>query len=413
MNSGSRWMAAVLVTVGLVACGGDPPPQLQPGDWRAVLMLPGGELPFKLRFERFGSDYQATVINAEERVSVPVVEVRGDEVRLAFPAFNNNISAVVTGDVMRGNFTLVKRDDRLHIIPFVAEYGSSHRFFADPVSSSADVSGRWSVNFRDDDGQEREAVGEFRQSGTELAGTFLTPTGDYRYLSGELRDRELFLSGFDGSHAFLFKARLNPRGELVGDYWSGIDWHESWRARRDPRARLPDPDSLTRIKSEATGFDFSFPDLDGQQVSLNDERFDDKVLLVVLGGSWCPNCHDEVAFLRPFYERFKGRGLEVVGLMYEHLDDFDEAAETVRHFKEKFAIRYPLLIAGSSDKQRAAETLPMLNAVVAYPTMIFLDRQRRVRRIYTGFSGPGTGAHYQIFQRDFSAFVDALLSEGA
>ena len=157
--------------------------------------------------------------------------------------------------------------------------------------------------------------------------------------------------------------------------------------------------------------DFRFPDTAGQSVSLDDERFAGKVVVLALAGSWCPNCHDEAAVLAPFYREHRARGLEIVGLMFEHLDDFDQAATQVNAFREKFGIEYELLVAGFSDKTQATETLGLLDKVIAYPTMIVLDRTHTVRNVHTGFNGPGTGVHYEEFQASFSALINELLNE--
>ncbi|MEO0975459.1 MAG: TlpA disulfide reductase family protein, partial [Pseudomonadota bacterium] len=151
----------------------------------------------------------------------------------------------------------------------------------------------------------------------------------------------------------------------------------------------------------------------GMPVALSDPRFAGKVVLVALAGSWCPNCHDEAAYLAQYYREHRDLGIEVVCLMYEHFEDFDKSAAQVQLFREKFDIEYTTLIAGSSDKVEAAKTLPMLNHVLAFPTTIFVDRQGNVRRIHTGFSGPGTGAYFEAWEREFRAFMETLVNEPA
>ena len=221
----------------------------------------------------------------------------------------------------------------------------------------------------------------------------------------------MYLSTFDGAHAFVFEARMNDDGSLEGDFWSGTKWHQQWTAARDFDAALPDAYSLTFIKDGYEGLEFTFPDLDGKPISLDDEKYRGKVVLVSLAGSWCPNCGDEMAYLSGVYERYRDQGLEIICLLYEHFEDFERAAQQGRALKEKYDIGFDVLVAGISDKTAAAETLPMLNHVLAYPTLIFVDRRGEVRRIHTGFSGPGTGEHFEEFKRKFTSELESLLAE--
>jgi thiol-disulfide isomerase/thioredoxin len=134
---------------------------------------------------------------------------------------------------------------------------------------------------------------------------------------------------------------------------------------------------------------------------------------VTIAGTWCPNCNDEARYLAPFYKQYRDQGLEIVALLYEHFEDADLAAEQVRRFRAKFAIEYDTLIAGISDKTEAGNTLPALSAILAYPTTIFIDRDGRVRKIHTGFSGPGTGVYYTRLQDEFTDLVTTMLAEPA
>jgi thiol-disulfide isomerase/thioredoxin len=135
------------------------------------------------------------------------------------------------------------------------------------------------------------------------------------------------------------------------------------------------------------------------------------VLIVALAGSWCPNCHDEAAFLAPLYNDYRAKGLEVVSLMFEHFGDFPHAAEATQRFRQHYGIEYTTLIAGISDKDDAAKKLPMLDRVYAFPTTIFIDRKGQVRKIHTGFSGPATGEHYTQFVNEVKTILDQLLAE--
>ena len=182
-------------------------------------------------------------------------------------------------------------------------------------------------------------------------------------------------------------------------------------ARRDARAALPDAYTLTRMRDGGATFDFAFPDLSGQVVTSKDPRFRNKVMIVALAGSWCPNCHDEAAFLAPIYRDYRARGLEIVSLMFEHSGDFARAAAATERFRSHYGIEYTTLIAGVSDKDEAAKKLPMLDRVYAFPTMIFIDRKGRVRKIHTGYSGPATGEHFTRFAAEYKGTLDRLLNE--
>lgn len=406
-----KFVVLIFTLVAVSGCEGRSPASPEPGLWRGVIELPGGELPFGLELgDLDGGGVRAYLINGAERVAVDRVTFEDDRLLLELPAFNTRIEARRAGAGLAGELTLVKRGGVEQRMPFRAQPDQAFRFFDGPQDVDADFSGKWRVVFSDDAGKETLAVGEFEQRNGVVTGTFRTPTGDYRYLAGEVRGRDLFLSTFDGAHAFLFTAKMDENGVVNGDFWSGTKWHERWTARRDADVALPDPDTLTRLSGGARAVDFAFPNAAGELVTPSDERFRGKVLIVALAGSWCPNCHDEAAFLAPFYQRYRARGLEVVGLMYEHLDDPDEAWRQIERFRAKFNIEYDLLLAGSSDKAKASATLPMLSSVVAYPTMIVLDRSGEVARIHTGFDGPGTGEHYQKFRREFSTFIESLLS---
>jgi len=412
MLSFGRALLAALALGLMAGCSekrADMPSEPPLGAWRAWLELPGGRAAFGLELGRDGDGYRATLINGQERVRVPEVTVADGRIVLNFPAYNNHIRADWAQGRLTGTLTLVKRYGEEQRIPFSALPGTAAPNQPQPTAE-VDVSGRWEVSFTEPDGNQHPAVGEFAQRGNRLFGTFLTETGDYRYLEGTVRGSEVILSKFDGAHAFLFKA-MEEDGRLIGRFWSGTQWEETWTAVRNPRASLADARRLTFLKPGYERFTFAFPDAGGETVSLDDERFRGKVVVVTLAGSWCPNCHDEAAFMAPLYKRLRDQGLEVIALMYEHLEDFDAAAAQVEKFRAKFGIEYTTLIAGISDKTEAAKTLPALNHVLAFPTTIFIGRGGRVRQIHTGFQGPGTGEHYEQLTREMTTFIEDLLAE--
>ena len=383
------------------------------GVWRAVLQVPVGELPFGIEFTREQGGRVAYLLNGLERTRVDEITVNGDAVTLRMPGFNNRIDAKLEGDTLSGTLLMVKPKGKDQQIPFRAHYGDAFRFSPNADSptepGAPNVSGRWAVTFVDSD-KNTPAIGELKQTGRLVTGTFLTPTGDHRFLAGELQGRALRLSKFDGGHVFLYHATLVEDGTLIGQFWSGIAFEDRFTARRDDNASLGDADQVTQL---VTGdrLNFRFPDLGGVNVSLRDQFFKGKVVVVALVGSWCPNCHDEAQLLVDLHKRNRARGFEVVSLMFEQFGDFERAAEATYRFRERYGIEYTTLIAGISDKDDAASRLPQLNGVFAFPTTIFIDRSGKVRRIHTGFAGPATGTYHDKIVREFERMVEALIAE--
>jgi thiol-disulfide isomerase/thioredoxin len=380
------------------------------GIWRGVLSLPDAELPFHFKVITTSKGYILSIINGKERIYVNEVRLVGDSLFARLPIFDSEFKLKVTDTVMTGVWQNNARKIN-KTIPFRAAWGTKKRFISKGIAAAANVTGRWEADFSKGTADSSKAVGEFTQIGNKLTGTFLTTTGDYRFLEGNVIGNELFLSCFDGAHAFLFKATMSKDGHLMGQYWSGNHWKEPWVAKRNQKYKLPDPNTLTFLKPGYEKFFFTFPSITGGNVSLADKQFVGKVVVVQIMGSWCPNCMDESKFLSTFYKKNHNNGLEIIGLAYEKAADPAQAKANVGRLKQRFGIEYPLLLAGSANKEEAAKTLPMLNQILSFPTTIIIDKKGIVRRIHTGYSGPATGLHYDEFVRDFSAFINQLLAE--
>jgi len=257
--------------------------------------------------------------------------------------------------------------------------GETWRFFPKPDAAPLDFSGRWALTFRDADGEESAAIAELTQKGYEVTGTVLRASGDDRFIAGEARGDTLFLSRFDGGTAYLYLGRLGSDGVLAGDQFTGGGSQESFSGRRDPAARLDSQAGQTALKPGVDRLAFSFPDIDGNLQTYPDARHAGKVVLITVGGSWCPNCHDEAIFLKELLASRGGRGLEVIQLMFERTLDFASSAKAARDFVDKFSIDYPVLIAGTVTDNDVLKKLPQIAAFKAYPTLFVIDRKGTVR----------------------------------
>jgi len=388
---------------------------LKSGTWRATLTRDGHKLPFLLDIEANsdGKTYSAYAVNGSERFKMDTAYVENDSLHIPMSLYDSELIGKVEEGRLTGVWRVRRADNVSGELPFEAVLGEEYRFFSTAEATApASWDGKWSVQFSTEDPEDSyPAVGIFEQNGSVLTGTFLTPTGDYRYLAGNVKGDSLFLSCFDGSHAFLFEAVRQADGTLQGKAWYGLTSYETWTAKPDPNAELPDADTLTYLKPGYETFDFRFPNADGKMVSLQDPAFKDKVVVVQLMGSWCPNCMDETRFLAPWHKKNRDRGVEIVGLAFERSKKLEDSAPKLRKMAARYDVYYPILLAGLSDKDSAATALPMLNHVMSFPTTIILDKKHQVRNIHTGFSGPGTGKYYDEFVADFNRLIDKLVEE--
>lgn len=409
-----------------------------PGYWRAVLKLDpniqplktnsarlngdpntkfeevsGGEIPFI--FELVYDDqtkFHVDIINGEERFRVDDIKVGRDRktgrdtIRMNFTEFETYITAAYEGGVMEGFW--VKGGTK---IPFVAKFGQNYRFSTLAKTPTADISGKWEATF----GIEKEkvedmekAIGEFQQKNNKLTGTFLTETGDYRFLEGEVQGNKFYLSCFDGSHAFLFEGKIIDNQNLIGSFRSGMTHYEQWDAKRNPDFKLRDEYSLTQVKAGQERININFTNPQGKTISLDNPEYQGKVKVLQVSGTWCPNCRDESFFLTEYTK--SNPDLKVIGMFFEKHKEKDAANAQLLRYKQKMGIPYEAAVVGYADKNEAAAALPMLDKIMAFPTTIFIDKNNKIRKVHTGFTGPAT-SQYPQFKKDFDDFVRQLQAE--
>lgn len=382
------------------------PPQAILGNWAAWLDSPGGKLVFELEIgqKHDGDPVTAHLRNGPERMEVPRVAWSDQTLVLEMPHYDSVIQARLsaTGQ-LTGTWQKRRGPDQTANMRFQAERGS-----VDEGGDPAEFLGRWRVEFSS---STDPAVAIIQQTNEGLLwGTFLTTTGDYRYLSGQIDDGQLRLCCFDGAHAFLFRARQHNDRGLVGDFWSGNWWHETWKAVKDSDAQLPDPLGQSTWKEDTRLDQLVFSDLDGTRRSLADPEFHGNVRIIELFGSWCPNCHDAAEYLSELHERYHKHGLSIVGLAFELTGDFERDARQVREYIARHDIRFPILLAGLADKSAATAQFGALDRIRAYPTIIFLDARGRVAAVHSGFSGPATGSAHEDLRRDFESRIERMLA---
>ncbi|ASZ12195.1 TlpA family protein disulfide reductase [Chitinophaga pendula] len=384
--------------------------QITNGRWHALLHRKDGhQIPFEadIRKDHAGKII-LDILNREERIST-YVQRTGDSLTIRMPVFESWFKLkIVSTDSIEGVW-VSHGDSNYTVLPVTIKYGS-RRFPAAATASTLPITGKWRIEFTRQNQTKRPAIGAFKQRGDRLSGSVLTPSGDYRYLDGVVSGDSLLLSTFDGAHAFLLTAAIY-QDRLQGTFYAGATAKETWSAVRDEQATLPRVKTTIK-EGDQLLLNFHFRDIDGQPLSLQDERYKNKVIVLQLMGSWCPNCMDETAFLSKYYRQHKEQGLEIIALGYELSTDSVRSVASLQQFRKQFQVAYAMVNTGvtASDPLRTAKTFPQLSEIKVFPTTIILDRNGIVQDVSAGFWGPGAPAYHQQYISHFEETIQRLLS---
>ncbi len=380
-----------------------------------LLDLGDAELPIKLNVREEGG-LKVDFLNADEVITAYEYTHSGDSLYIRMPLFDSEFCGVISedGKTYAGLWKNYGRDAG-YALPFIAQQGLDYRFCDSketlPVQG---LSNKYEVHFSPSDSlNEYAAIGLFNASegNNELTGTFLTETGDYRFLEGNLCEGSFALSCFDGSHAFLFTADWDGNELTNGIFRSGNHWAEPWTASASEDFELMDPNNLTFITDSSKVWETAIINPEGNLVKLNELGLKDKVVIVQVMGSWCPNCIDETRDYAEFYARFHERGLEIIPISFENTTNPARAYSVLAELEKDLQLPYTVYYGGKKSKGVAATVLPSLNHIMSFPTSIIIGRDGTVQKVHTGFYGPGTGLYYEHWKHDMEMLLDSLLSQ--
>lgn len=406
-----KYLIAGLATViGLCSCknGKQETQKLKDGKWYAEFSAKDGNIPFSFEVENGSSDSLTvvTLINGAERVSLEGITYRGDSVFIPIKAYDTELRGRINGDTITGLFRKLFSDDDKGI-EFKAMYGNTPRFSVDGFSADS-LDGKWDIQFFAE-AETKNNVGIFSLKEGILTGSILTNSGDLRYLEGVSDKNGFRLSAFAGLSPYLIHGKFTDKNNFEGEFITAKSCQKI-KGTRNANARLADAYGITQLKKGYNSIDLKLPNLKGDEVSLADPRFKDKVVIVSILGSWCPNCLDEAEFLAPWYKENKDKGVEIVGLAFERKDDPEYIQKVLSNLVKKHDITYDVLVGGKiTDSEKVLAALD--GGLKSYPTTIFIDKKGVVRKIHTGFNGPATGLFYDEFKAEFNKLVDDLLAE--
>lgn len=388
------------------------------GQWDAVVVVGQAQIPFRFEITSQGGEPRGFFFEGEKKIGSTSGKYADGKLELEYEFLNSTLTATLDGEKLDGSYRYNRKNGREYA--FHARRGTPPDANAEKAASSPPVAGNWEMKLVGPDNsttKDPRLVLSWklflRQSGSAVSGSILRVDGDTGTLTGRWQGDALLLSHFAGERPVLLEAKLQPDGTL--DIL--LNKQNRYLAARTNDARAkgipdpPDPARFSNVKDPQEPFHFSFPDVDGKIVSDADAQFKDKVVILAIGGTWCPNCRDEAPFLVALYKQYHARGLEIVGLNFEASGDATEDKPRIQSFLSEFSVPYPVLYAGAIRDVK--DKLPQITNFGAYPTTVFLDRDGRVARVHAGFASAATGEAHTALQHDVEDLVERLLAEKA
>jgi thiol-disulfide isomerase/thioredoxin len=393
------------------------------GVWKGFAIVgESQQVPIKIRISGSGPSLQVDFLNgpAGHPDATPASSATFDGTHLiaSFDYFARTLDATLADGKLAGIYGPAYLTAKSATpIPFEATRGSAD---TDPVSAlnAPDISGAWEIATKSSKG---ESAWEFRADPTSGESRVIKTViqridGDTGGLWGTWNGTSYIVSHFNAAGPALYSVTPQSDGTLLVKSLL-VNPHAPANAdliaRRPAEARkenLPaptDPTQQTTVRDSNEPFAFSFPDLTGKTVSNTDSQFRGKVVIVAVGGSWCPNCHDEAPFLVSLYKKFHSEGLEIVNLDFERGDP-DTDTPRLKAFVAHYGIPYLVLRAGTTDQ--LAEKIPQGVNLNCWPTSFFIGRDGLVKETHAGFAGPGNTAGHAALEHDVTALVEKLLA---
>lgn len=376
------------------------------GRWDGFVSYDDYKIPFPIEFSQKGDDITASFFNGDDRVPSTAGRLSGDALTVNFDHYATRLNATFKDGVVHGTYG----NTRYGFRDFEA---TPHRELTVSAKDVPDISGLWDIPTESPKGEHAWRL-IIRQSGGRVSAAILRVDGDTGALEGTFRDGKFLLNHFDGARASVMEIVPQQGGSLdvaLRGFKNPTKHFQAVRLEEAKAKGLPeptDPDGHTRVKNVDESFAFSAPDLDGKTISNADSRFKDKVVIVNVTGSWCPNCHDEAPFLEDLYRKYHKQGLEIVALDFEEPEQRKDPAR-LRAFINKYGIEYTYLVAGEPSELQAK--IPQAENLNSWPTTFFLGRDGKVRAIHAGFAGAASGPYNAELKRETTARIEKLLGE--
>jgi thiol-disulfide isomerase/thioredoxin len=395
------------------------------GRWNASLIQNGLVIPFRLDISESGPTVKGTFFDGFEPYDGTTSGTfQNGKLVLTVEHYLTTITATLDNGQLTGNVVSQSRAGNM-------QYGFQASRYVASDSASVDapsIAGSWEIPL-DSPSAKGEKAFRFivQQNGPEVAASILRVDGDTGAYSGTYKNGKWLLSHYDGSRPGVIEVSLTKEGTLeilqltnppskVAAQDAATPASSRLIAYRPDVARakgLPEPENYethTTARDANEKFAFNFPDVNGKLVSNDDPRFKGKVVLAVVTGTWCPNCHDEAKYLVQLDKKYHDRGLAIVALDFEEPEQ-QGSLEREHAFVKQYGVRYPYLIAGAPSD--LGVKVPQLVNLNTWPATVFVGRDGRIKAIHSGFASPATGEFNRQLQQEFTAKIEQLLAEPA
>ena len=375
------------------------------GRWNAAVVVNRLEIPFVFEIAAAGPTLSGSFFNGDRRITSTGSRSENGLTVFSFDQLGTRLQVSARDGQLSGEY---QRGGTRAPYPFKATRAPA----SSPVVAGAPpIGGSWVLAARSNKG---ETAWRFivTQKGSDVEATILRVDGDTGSLTGTWRDGKYLLSHFSGARPLLLEVTPVDASTLKLRQ-NGTTEFTAVRADAPSAKEVgqpTDPAHHTTVRNPAEPFTFSFPDLEGRMVSTSDPRFAGKPLVVNIGGSWCPNCHDEAPFLSALYKKYQPRGLEVILLSFEEGPDLTNPAR-LRAFLATYGITYTVLLPGEPGQLN--EKIPQGVNLNAFPTTFFVGRDRLVKGVHAGFPSPGSGDFYTRAEKEVTDLVERMLAEPA
>jgi peroxiredoxin len=380
------------------------------GTWEGNATVHGQQVPVRLEITGSSSNLHAALLNGPESSPASSAVFTGNHLLLTFNYYARTLDATLENGHLNGTFGTVgtRYPVSLCLLCILPDYSGP---------SAQDIHGDWEIAVKSAKG---ESAWQLRVTPTpvlaKIKAVIQRIDGDTGSLYGSWTGSGYRVSHFIAAGPALYSLTPQADGTLLVSNLLRADINDQQNlvARRPAQARAAklvgptDPTQQTTVKDPSARFTFSFPDLNGKLVSNTDPQFDGKVVIVAIGGSWCPNCHDEAPFLESLYKQFHSRGLEIVNLSFEEADQLKDPAR-LRAFITRYGLTYTVLVAGETEQLN--EKIPQAVNLNCWPTSFFLGRDGRVREVHAGFAGPANPPAHEALMHEVTALVEQLLAE--